>query len=106
MRYASKVAMCRVQIPKLAYDNNTLEFWYTGDGSATFDPSITTSKSTTIVWQTSDGRNVTIYIFLHWPDLEFIRTPAPMDRGQDLLLPAIIIQVARIEAGDVYVYLV
>ena len=59
MRYASKVAMCRVQIPKLAYDNNTLEFWYTGNGSATFDPAITTSKSTTIVWQTSDGQNVT-----------------------------------------------
>ena len=44
---------------KSLYDSQTLEFWYTGNGSATFDPEITTSKSTTIVWQTSDGQNVT-----------------------------------------------
>ena len=36
-----------------------LEFIYTGNGSATFDPTLTTSKSTTILWQTSDNQKAT-----------------------------------------------
>ena len=34
----------------------SLVFVYTGDGVNTFDPSITTGKLTTIIWQTSDGQ--------------------------------------------------
>jgi hypothetical protein len=49
-----------------------LEFIYTGNGSATFDPAITTSKSTTIVWQTSDGQIATTTGTTH----NFSYTPA------------------------------
>lgn len=53
-------------------NKNVLEIWYTGDGSATFDPSITTSQSTTIVWQTSDGHQATTTGTTH----DFSYTPA------------------------------
>lgn len=68
----SRVQNVRGVIPRLYHDLYELEFWYTGNGSATFDPSITTSQSTSIVWRTSDGQNTTTSGTTH----NFSYTPA------------------------------
>lgn len=52
MFYASRVAMCRSLIPKLAYDNNSLVFWTTCGPTTTFDPKITGVGG---VWFFDDG---------------------------------------------------
>lgn len=52
MFYASRMAMCRALIPKLAYDNNSLVFWTTAGPATTFDPKITGVAG---VWFFDDG---------------------------------------------------
>lgn len=52
MFYASRMAMCRALIPKLAYDNNSLVFWTTAGPTTTFDPKITGVSGT---WFFDDG---------------------------------------------------
>ena len=52
MFYASRMAMCRALIPKLAYDNNSLVFWTTCGPATTFDPKITGVAGT---WFFDDG---------------------------------------------------
>ena len=52
MFYASRMAMCRALIPKLAYDNHSLVFWTTCGPTTTFDPKITGVAGT---WFFDDG---------------------------------------------------
>jgi hypothetical protein len=44
---------------------NELIFFYTGNGSATFDPTITTSRATTITWQPDDAAPTTTTVTTH-----------------------------------------
>jgi len=55
----SRVQVSRGVIPRLWKDFNQIEIWHNPLGSLTFDPSITTSVSTTVIWETEVGSTVT-----------------------------------------------
>ncbi len=51
----SRVQFVRQMLPRICKDYYEIEFQYTGNASATFDPTLTTSVSTTIIWQPDDA---------------------------------------------------
>jgi len=55
----SRVQFVRQMLPRICKDFYELEFYHNPTGAATFDPQITTSVSTTVIWQTEAGVTVT-----------------------------------------------
>lgn len=55
----SRVQFVRQMLPRICKDYHELEIYHNPTGAATFDPQITTSVSTTVIWETEAGRTVT-----------------------------------------------
>jgi len=54
-----RVQFVRQMLPRICKDYYELEIYHNPTGAATFDPSLTTSVSTTVIWQTEAGITVT-----------------------------------------------